>query len=298
MTDIQALRTQEYSTNLELLSQQKTARLAPYTVVQQASGNKAFRMMSQIDSTSAVRRTTSAKPAMNIDLVHDGRWVYPLMSDWGKVVDDLDLLQTNISPQGAYVQSAVAALNRQSDDDFLTAFFGTAKTDETGSTSTTFDSNNVVAVDVGAASATGLNVEKLRAAKKILLANEVDIDMEDIYIGVNAEAHDDLLALTQITSTDFNNAEGRPTLVDGKVSRFMGMNFIHCERLPTDSNSYRRLPVWVPSGMGKGVWKTQTGVVRNRPDLQGNPMYVEASQMEGFTRLEEAKCVEIKISEA
>lgn len=293
MADIEVLRSQEYSTNLELLSQQKTAKLAPYAVVQQASGSKAFRMMSQIDATSAVRRTTSAKPAMNIDLPHDGRWVYPLMSDWGKVVDDIDLLQTNITPQGSYTQSAVAAMNRQSDDDFLTAFFGDAKTGETGSTTTAFDSNNQVLTTVGAT--TGLNVDKLRAAKKILLANEVDIDMEDIYIGVTAQQHDDLLALTQVVSTDFND---KPVLVDGKVMRFLGMNIIHSERLPTDSNSYRRLPVWVKSGMGRGLWKPLSGVVRKRPDLQGEPDYVEASQMEGFTRLEEAKCVEIKCAEA
>lgn len=292
MADIQTLRTQEYSTNLELLSQQMRPKLAPFATEQAASGSKAFRMLSQIDKTNAVRRTTSAKPAINVDVEHDGRWVYPLMSDWGKVVDDIDLLQTNIAPQGAYTRSAIAALNRQSDDDFLTAFFGDAKTGETGSTTTSFDSNNQVAQTVG--STTGLNVTKLRSAQKILLDNDVDLDMEDIYIGVSPRQHDDLLALTEVVSTDFNE---RPVLVDGMVRRFLNMNFIITTRLPTDSNSYRRLPVWVPSGIGKGTWKPVSGVVRKRPDLQGEPDYVEASQMEGFTRLEEAKCVEIKCEE-
>jgi len=295
MTDIQALRAQEYSTNLELLSQQMTAKLAPYAMKQAASGNKAFRMMSQIDKTSAVLRSTSAKPAQNIDMVHDGRWVYPQMYDWGKVVDDIDLLQTNISPQGAYVRSAVAALNRTDDDLFLTAFFGQAQTGETGSTGTAFDSNNVVAVTEGVGSATGLNVDKMRAAQKILLDNDVDLDMEQIYIAVSPQQHDDLLALTQVVSTDFND---RPVLVDGKVRQFLGMNIIVSTRLPTDSNSYRRNPVWVPSGMGCGAWKEISGTIRTRPDLQGEPDYVEASMMKGYTRLEEAKCVEIKSSEA
>lgn len=293
MSDIQVLRTQEYSTNLELLSQQMRPKLAPYTTEQSASGSKAFRMLSQVDSTNAVRRTSSAKPAINIDLDHDGRWVYPLMTDWGKVVDDLDLLQTNIQPQGSYVRSAIAALNRQSDDDFLTAFFGDAKTGETGSTTTSFLSANQVAQTEG--STTGLNVDKLRAAQKVLLDNDVDLDMESIYIAVSPEQHDDLLALTQVVSTDFNE---RPVLVDGMVRKFLNMNFVISTRLPTDASGYRRLPVWVPSGMGKGLWKPVSGVVRKRPDLQGEPDYVEASQMEGFTRLEEAKCVEIKCEEA
>jgi hypothetical protein len=293
MADIQVLRTQEYSTNLEMLSQQMQPKLAPYAVVQQANGSKAFRMLSQIDKTDAVSRSTSAKPAINVDVNHDGRWVYPQMFDWGKVVDDIDLLQTQIQPQGAYVRSAVAALNRTSDDLFTTAFFGTAQTGETGATSTAFASDNQVAASVG--STTGLNVDKLRRAQKILLDNDVDIDMEQIYIAVSPEQHDDLLALTTVVSTDFND---RPVLVDGMVRKFLNMNFIISTRLPVDGDGNRRNPVWVPSGMGCAVWKDISGVVRKRPDLQGEPDYCEASMMKGFTRLEEAKCVEIKCTEA
>jgi hypothetical protein len=295
MAEIEALRVQEYSTNLELLSQQKTPKLAMLAMMQSAAGSKAFRMLSQIDETEAVTRTTRAQPAVNIDVDHTGRWVYPQMFDWGKVVDDIDLLQTNIAPQGAYVQSAVAAMNRKQDDLFCTAFFGTAQTGETGATGTSFLTANQIAVTTGVGSATGLNVEKLRAAKKVLLEADVDLDMESIYVAVSPRQHDDLLALTQVVSTDFNE---RPVLVEGKVQRFLGMNFIISNRLPTDGNSYRRLPVWVPSGMGKGSWKEVSGNIRNRPDLQGNPLYIESSMMVGFTRLEEAKCVEIKASEA
>lgn len=294
MPEIEVLRVQEYSTNLELLSQQMTPRLANLARVQSASGSKAFRMLSQIDETEAVSRTTRAQPAINIDIEHTGRWVYPQMFDWGKVVDNIDLLQTNIAPQGAYVTSAVAAMNRKQDDLFTTAFFGSAQTGETGGTAVTFPAANQIAVTEGAGAATGLNVSKLRAAKKLLLEADVDLDMEQIYIAVAPKQHDDLLALTQVVSTDFND---RPVLVDGKVQRFLGLNFVISNRLPVDSNSYRRLPVWVPSGMGRGDWKAVTGGIRNRPDLQGNPAYVEASMMVGFTRLEEAKCIEIKAAE-
>ena len=294
MADLQALRTQEYSTNLELLSQQMTARLAPYCRTQSAVGSKAFRMLSQAQKTNSVDITTSATPAMNIDVVHDGRWVYPQKKGWGTVVDDLELMQTNIAPQGIYVQDAVAALNRDKDSMFTTAFFGSSQTGETGGTATSFDAANIVAVDHGG-SAEGLTVGKLREAQKVLLDNDVNLDMEPVYIGVSPKQHDDLLALTQVISTDFNS---RPVLVDGKVKQFLGMNLIVTTQLPTDTNGYRRNPVWVPSGMGCGMWKDINGVVRKRPDLHGEPDYVEASLMVGFTRLEEAKCVEIKSSEA
>ncbi|PJF37959.1 MAG: hypothetical protein CUN55_19435, partial [Phototrophicales bacterium] len=138
--------------------------------------------------TNSVDITTAATPAMNIDVPMDGRWVYPSKKGWGTVVDDMELLQTNIAPQGAFVTSAVAALNRDKDDLFLAAFFGNAQTGESGGTTTAFDSNNQVAHNVG--STTGMNVEKMRRAQRILLDNDVDIDMEEIYMAVSPSQHD------------------------------------------------------------------------------------------------------------
>lgn len=295
MADIEALRTQEYAANVELLSQQMRPKLALYSRTQSATGSKALRMLSQIGSTEVLTNSTRAAPAMDVRVDHDGRWVFPTHLDWGTVIDDIDLLQTNIAPQGAYVTSAVAAANRKKDELFLTAFFGTSLTGETGGTSTAFDSGNVVAVTEGVGAATGLNVAKLRAAKKILLENEVDLDMEQIYVGITPKQHDDLLAITQVVSTDFND---RPVLgTDGFVNRFLGMNFVISNRLGVDGSSYRRLPVWVPSGMGRGVWQETTARLRKRSDLQREPMYAELMGMEGYTRIEEAKCVEIKCAE-
>lgn len=296
MAELNVLRAQEYSTNLELLSQQMTPKVAMYARTQSGVGSKALRMLSQVQKTDGVQYTTSATPAMNLDVGHDGRWVYPKFYAWGTVVEDAELLQTNIAPQGAYVRSAIAYLNRKQDDDFLAAFFGTAQTGEAGGTSTSFLSANQVAVTVGAGAATGLNVEKLRAGKRILLENDVDLDMEQIYCAVSPLQHDNLLALTQVVSTDFND---RPVLgQDGMVRQFLGINFVISNRLPTDSNSYRRLPMWVASGMGRGEWQAVQGTIRTRPDLQFDPDYIEAKMGVGFTRLEEAKCVEIKASEA
>jgi hypothetical protein len=103
--------------------------------------------------------------------------------------------------------------------------------------------------------------------------------------------HDDLLALTQVVSTDFND---RPILKEGMVNRFLGMNIVVNNRNTTDSNGYERVPVWVPSGMGCAKWKNLTGTIKELPERKGNPYKIEAEAAFGFTRLEEAKCVEIK----
>lgn len=304
-TEIEVLRTQTYSTNLNLLAQQMNSKLADSCFTQTGSG-KAFRMMSQIDSTNMVEQTTRAAPAMNVDVVHDGRWVYPRAFGWGRVVDDIDLLQTNINPTGVYVRSAVAAAKRKQDDLFLEAFFGTAKAGETGGVSLTFATSGtgngtstegqVVAVTEGVGSATGMNVSKMEEAYRLLLAQDVDMDMEVPIMAISPLQHKQLKALTVVTSADFNNR--RVLGEDGVVRHFDGFDIVISNRLPTDSNSYRRCPVWVKSGVGKGMWKDLSGTVRDRPDLQRKPLYVEAEMMVGFTRLEGMKCIEIKCSEA
>lgn len=303
-TEIEVLRTQTYSTNLSMLAQQITSKFADATMTENVTG-KAARLTSQISKTDMVSNNARAAAAMNIDIAHDGRWVYPTPLDWGHVVDDIDLLQTNIAPQGKYVQSAVAAYRRAQDDLFINAFFGTAQTGETGGTSLTFATSGtgdgittegqVVAVTEGVGSATGMNVSKMEEAMKLLLAQDVDLDMEMPIMAISPLQHKQLKALTVVTSSDFNTR--RVLGEDGFLRTFDGFQLVISNRLPTDSNSYRRCPVWVKSGMGRGMWKDLQAGIRNRPDLQRNPLYVEASAMLGFTRVEGMKCIEIKCSE-
>lgn len=295
MADIEALRTQQYSTNLEMLLQQKGSKFRNYCRMESAAGSKAYRFLSQLDKVTAQRRTGPAEVIDNQARTFTGRWVLaPLPLHFDTIVDDIDLLQTNIQPQGALVTSAIDELNRQYDTDFLTAFFGDAKTGETGSGTTSFSAGNQIAVTEGVGSATGLNIAKLRAARKVLLQNEVDLDNERPVIAMSPKQQDELLASTEIGSADFNSVKA---LVDGRVTSFMGFDFIISNRLPTDASSYRRLPVWVKSGMGCATWFDIKASIRRLANYKGNPTLVEAESMIAFTRLEENKCLEIKCAE-
>ena len=60
------------------------------------------------------------------------------------------------------------------------AALGTSMTGENGSTSTVFDTTNQ-RIAVGG---TGLTVAKLRQARRILMANEVDVSADPLYIAV------------------------------------------------------------------------------------------------------------------
>lgn len=284
---------QEYATAVELLLQQKGSKLRPFVT----SGTYIGEQASPVDQVGSVEMqavTGRFEPMGRVDADTDRRWVLP--SDWDlpQLIDSFDKLRLLTDPESVYVQNAVYAAGRKIDDLIIDAFFGTANTGKTGSTSTTFPAGQQVAVNFGASGNTGLTVAKLREARKILKAAEVDMDMDPICCVVTAEQEDDLLAEAQVISLDYNE---KPVLVDGRLTKFLGMNFIHCERLDTDGSSYRRVPVFAKSGMHLGLWNDITTDVSQRKDLKGLPFQSYVYMTAGATRLEEEKTVEIKCAE-
>lgn len=284
---------QEYATSIELLLQQKGSKLRQFVT----SGSYIGEQASPVDQVGAVEMQPvngRFEPMGRVDADTDRRWVLPSDFDLPQLIDSFDKLRLLTDPESIYVQNAVYAAGRQMDDLIIDAFFGAANTGKTGSTSTAFPAAQQVAVNYGASGNTGLTVAKLREAKKILMAAEVDMDMDPCCVIVTAEQHDNLLAEAQVISTDFND---RPVLVDGKITRFLGFNFIHCERLKVDGSSYRRIPVFAKSGMHLGIWNDITTDISQRKDLKGLPFQSYVYMTAGATRLEEEKVVEIKCAE-
>lgn len=282
---------QQYANNVELLLQQKGSKLRDTVSVGSYNG-KAAKAVEQVGAVTAQKRVTRHGDTPLISTPADARWVFPVDYEWADLIDSQDKLRMLIDPTSSYAQNGAYALGRAMDDEIIAAYFGTSKTGENGSTDTTFPGGQQVLQAVGAAGATGLNVAKLRAAKKVLMANEVDIDNEQLFCVITAAQHDDLLNEVQAISLDYNT---RPVLVDGKITSFMGFNFVHSERLPTDG-TYRRVPVYAKSGVHLGMWDDITTKISERND-KGHAMQVYVKGTFGATRVEEKKIVEIKCAE-
>lgn len=283
---------QQYSTNIQLLLQQQGSKLRNAVTVGSYTGKQA----SPVDQIGKIemQAVTSRFGAMGrIDAPTDRRWVFPSDFDLPQLIDSFDKLRMITDPKSSYVQNAVMAAGRQFDRLICTAFTGTAKTGESGSTSTIFTAGNEVDVAVGGANSK-LNVAKLREAKRLMMANHIDFDMEEAYVGITAADHDALLGEIQVVSADFNG--GAAVLKDGKIMEFMGFRFIHCELIETmlAGTNEVTLPVWVKSGMHLGVWNDIQNSVDQRADLQGRPWQLYTSMTAGATRLEENKVYAIE----
>jgi len=303
---------QQYSTNIGMLLQQQGSRLRN-AVTNYSFQGKAASMMEQFGQVAPVRNQSRHSDTPLISTPQDKRWVYPNDYDWADLIDQQDKLRMLIDPSGPYTQAGVMAMGRAIDDEIIAGFFGSNNTGENGTAATgtlaAFNSGSQsVAATVGAASATGLNIAKLRAAKRLLLQAEVDVDGEELYAVITAKQHDDLLNEAQAVSLDYNT---QPVLVDGRIRSFMGFQFIQSERIPgggsfnaginpgltsadTDgsyvANSRWMVPVFAKSGLALGMWNDVQASVDRRPDKR-NSWQVYVTGTFGGARLEERRCV-------
>ena len=287
----------EYSTNVQLLLQTKGSKLRQAVMSGSHVGDQAS-PVDQVGSVNAQRVTSRFAPMGRVDATTDRRWVFPVDYDLPQLIDSFDKLRLVTDPESVYVTNAMYAMGRAMDDEIISAMFGTAKTGVNGGTSTSFLSSNVVSVNTGGTDS-GLNVPKLRAGKKLLMSHEVDIDNDPIFCAITSKEHDELLNEIQIISSDFNGAD-RPVLQDGRVQRFLGINFLHVERLATQatgtddqSGSSLQIPMWARSGLYLGIWNEMNAEISVRNDLQGLPFQAYVKETIGATRLEEKKIVKI-----
>lgn len=262
--NITVASVQQYKANVELLLQQPDSRLRNAVTTGSHVG-KAASVVEQFGSATAQLKTGRHADTPLLDLSQDKRWVFPSDYEWASLVDNEDQLRAIVDLTSPYAQAGAAAMNRAMDDVILTAIFGTNYTGENGTTSESFGTVGSGAYDVGVnvgGTASALNVAKLQSAIRILMtANKGEL-MEPVYGGISSYEHDSLLKEVQIANKDYGNSA---VLVDGKVKRFMGIDFIITERLTITSGN-RLIPVWLKSGMYLGLWKDIAAEISKRAD--------------------------------
>ena len=293
--DITTAFVKQFEDNITLLAQQRGSRLRGLLRETPLTGKSVF--MDQIGATQAQRTTTRHGDSPLISTPHSRRRITSIDVEWGDMIDNFDSLKMIVDPQSEYSQNAAWAVGRETDDIIFEKFFADAFTGEEGNAAVSFPSSQAVDGTIKAdgttgSPVTGLNIPKLRRARRILLENEVDLDVETPHIVVTAKALDDMLAFTEVTSTDFNTVR---TLVNGEIDTYMGFRFIRSERTPKDANGNLTLPVWVPSGMGLAVSQNPTARVTERADKRFST-YIYYSTSVGASRLEEDKVVQVPVA--
>jgi hypothetical protein len=277
---------QQYSNNVQMLSQQKGSLLRSAVDVETVVGKNAF--FDQVGSALAVKRTTRHADTPQMDTPHARRRVSLVDYEYADLIDNQDKIRTLIDPTSAYASAAAYALGRAQDDEIIAALSGTAFTGETGSTATALPSSQKITEG----GTNGLTIAKLRSAKEILDAASVDPSIAR-YIAVSPKQITDLLGTTEVTSSDFNSVKA---LANGEVNSFLGFNFIVSNRL-TSAASKRLCLVWAMDGCKMAIGQDLMTRIDERSD-KGYAHQVYVCQSIGATRMEEDKVVTIEAHEA
>ena len=283
----------EYSTNVQLLLQQKGSKLRSAVTAGSYVGDQAS-PVDQIDSVEMQQVTTRFGAMPRVDAATARRWVFPTDYDLPQLIDKFDKLRMLTDPESQYVQNAVMAAGRKMDDRIITAFQGTSKTGVAGATSTSFTAANEIDVAVGGSNSR-LNVQKLHAVKELIRAAHIDPDEDPIFVGLTAKDESALLKEIQISNRDYSGSD-MPVLREGKLERFLGMNFIYCELIESVAAGTNEVnvPVWAKSGMHLGIWNDVQTSISKRNDLQGEPWQAYVYITIGATRLDEEKVFNIE----
>jgi hypothetical protein len=250
------------------------------------TGKQAF--FDQIGATAARRRTSRHSDTPRMDTPHARRRCPLEDFDWADLVDQEDKVRALIDPTSSYAMAAAMAMGRAMDEVIVDAMRGTAQTGETGSTGVVLPAGQKIA-----AAATSLTLTKLRSAKKLMDA--ADIDSEGRYCAITATELTALLGDTNITSADYNTVKA---LVQGELNTFMGFEFIRVDGLRIDGTKIlpldptdRLVYFWQRDQVVLGVGKEPNARITERADKNyATQVFYSASF--GATRMQEVGVVE------
>lgn len=261
-----------FKAGFEQAFQQTQSKMRPYVEIERQAAE--FDFYDRVGLADPMQEVTARYGANPINEVpHDRRRIGLRDWDWGKPIDEKDLIRVATDPTSAYMQAAVASANRRVDDIIIPSLTATAYTGKSGETQVNFVSTTAAKITVGAISNTenriatagdyiltagnyegidvgqsigaatsGLNLAKLKAMRTTMQKIE-GIDQDTLLnCFITAHQANELLGIDEIINSDYSV---RKNLAEGGVTTFMNYRFIQTERLLKTSTN-REVMVTLP----------------------------------------------------
>lgn len=280
-----------FTENFMLATQQRGSKLRPFVTEQPCSGEGA--VAADIIGEISYRRGTG-RQRNNIENVPENnrRWlVYRDPIETGQYLDTVDKFRQINRPDSRLMEAHVAAIRRGVDDTIL-GLDEDGKVGEGGILGKITEGKRPGGAGIGLPAeyrtlhnSTGLTIGKLRAARKKLGLSENDLEFVTPVMAITTNQHDDLLGIVESASANLNMLE-QPHIVEGKVRRLLGFNFVEINRLPK-TNSTRHCPVWLRDKIVLGVWQDITPAMWNDTHAKNTP-YIHVEAYMDCTRTEDS----------
>ena len=252
---------QQYSSNVQMLSQQMGSYLRGAVDVESVVGKNAF--FDQVGKTTAQLRTSRHADTPQIDTPHSRRRVSLADYEWADLIDNADKVRLLIDPTSSYAKAAAAAMGRAMDDVIIAALGGTSFTGETGSTSVSLPAAQK---PYSSSQTDGLTITKLLEAQRLLDAADVDPSIK--------------------------------ALAQGQLDSFLGFKFIVSNRLVFDATNTddRLCYAFTQDAIKLAVGQDVLARIDERADKSYSTQVYYAMSI-GASRMEEEKVVQIACDE-
>jgi len=231
--EITAAQTEQYRSNILLLSQQKMSYLRATCQEESVVGRTFYGERIGATAGQDIEERHGDTPL--ISTPHSRRRGSMVDWDWSDRIDEMDKIKMIIDPQSTYVQNAIAAANRRIDKHVYGALGGAAAAGQSGGTTiNNYDAGECRLVDADGtvatagsnhtlvATETALTIAKLLTCKQLL--DEGDIDPErQRHLATNPYNINQMLNTTEVKNADYNTVKA---LAQGQINTFMAFNFI------------------------------------------------------------------------
>lgn len=285
-------RTVEYNLAVEHELNQKPGKLAPLVGSQKGYQDKGAQLIDRFGHLDLQEKQTRNEDTNNTDVDVTRRFIKkPKSADVAPLIDRDDMKQTKVDLGSPIAASTGLAVRRYHDKQWLKGYFGNGWTGEDGDTAVPFDASNII--DPGG----NFSKAGLLALREAMNLGDVDTEDEEPIMLIDPQSETGLLNISEYVDADFN--ESRP-LVRGEIKPWLGFRFVKAnlksrkafgeavDLLIPEAN-HIALPVFVPSGMHRGVWTEFFGKITERDDKKfSKQIYAEACS--AAVRVDEAKC--------
>lgn len=287
---ITVARVLQFNTRVKFLLQQRMSRFRK-AVMEGHHVGKLAAVVDQVGAIEMLEKTGRHQEIPSVAVPIARRWVAPTPFAVREFLDTVDLHRMLWNPAPKYAETFAMAAGRQIDRTINTAFLGAALTGESGTTSEAFDTTNFQIVHGGI----GLTIGKLRTVREKWQAANVDVENEEMWMAIGPQQENNLLAETQMTSRDYNQSrDGIPVLQNGRLTQFLGINFI-VSTLLTKASTTRSCVAWLKSGMYLGIWDEIRTPIDWIPELDS---WQIACMLDiGATRVEQGRVIEVQCTE-
>ncbi len=289
-----------YQDTVELVAQQIRSKLRSLVTEKPISG-AATAASDLVGSVKARRRGTKRRSNFENDANFARRWLmFRDKIESGQYIDEEDVLRRINSSQSELTRAHIASVQREVDDIILGldsdgvvdvgGMLGTVTEGQTPRATSAFPSAQTM--EHGGA---GLTMAKLKAVREQFAWADYDLDFEEPVMAITPTQMTDLLQIVIDAGSSINLAD-QSQLVDGKVTRFMRMNFTEINRLPI-AGTTRSCVAWMPSNIVLGVHQDVDGDVWNDTHA-GNMPYMEASGRFDCTRKQDSGVIQVECTES